>query len=187
MLKDLTSTASSILKTANGGLVYYDAIFAFLEEFIRIYGEGVENAALATLSGSSPSADELEVGKMVEELMLELLGAVRDSLGSKWNEPKEQGQGQEAFESKPHFAPKADQMSQDSLARVFSLVATCMVTCPVFLFYLPAEAGLDRDDDKLLRRAIDTAVTSLNDNDQEITLKAIKFLMATVSFCRDFH
>lgn len=144
---------------------------------MKTYGEGIESGALAALSGSTLSDQVREVGRLLEELLLNTVAAVQESLGDVWTSPREQGQGQAAFESKPPApAPKAPPKSNELLGGLLSLLAKCLNICPLFLLHVPAAPGVNRDSDLLLRRAVDSAVSCLDDVDPETTRCAIHFL-----------
>jgi hypothetical protein len=113
--------------------------------------------------------------------MLGTIAATQASLGSVWTSPKEQEEGQSAFESKPFPAPKPGSISDESLGGMLSLTRKGLEQCPAFFLQLPAGRGIDRGDDTLLRRAVTSAVASLNDTDPDIVLNAIMLLNAMVS------
>jgi hypothetical protein len=181
LLKDLCAVSSSMLKTQNGSAVHFESIFEFLEDFVHTHGHKIDKLALESNESMSINLNDKEAARLLEDLMLGTLAATRASLGSAWTSPKEQGEGQSAFESKPPPAPKPGSISNESLAGMLSLTQKGLEQCPAFFLQLPAGRGIDRADDKLLRRAVDSAVASLNGTDPDIVLNAITLLTAVVS------
>jgi hypothetical protein len=181
LLKDLCAVSSSMLRTQNGSPVHFESIFEFLKDFVYTHGHKIEKWALASTESMSVNFNDEEAARLLEDLMLGTIEATRASLGSVWTSPKEQGEGQSAFESKPPPAPKPGSISNESLAGMLSLTQKGLDQCPVFFLQLPAVRGIDREDDRLLRRAVDSAVASLNDSDPDIVLNAIIILTAMVS------
>lgn len=180
LLQELCSIASSILQKTSSGRAHFEVVFQFVDSFVKAFGEDVENVALATLGGSATHEHGKEVSRMLEELMLRTISSVQESLGNVWTSPSEQGNGQDAFESKPLPSRKPEMKSNESLAAILSVLKTGLDSCPVFLLHLASPPGNDRDD-LLLGRAIDSATASLIDNDPEVTKSAIAFLTALVS------
>jgi hypothetical protein len=180
LLKDLCAVSSSMLRTQHDRPVHSEAIFEFLEDFVHTHGHKIEKALESTGSMSNNLNDK-EAARLLEDLVLGTIAATQASLGSVWASPKEQGGGQSAFESKPSPAPKPGSISDESLGGMLSLTQKGLEQCPVFFLQLPAGLGIDRGDDTLLRRAVTSAVASLNDTDPDIVLNAILLLTAMVS------
>jgi hypothetical protein len=180
LLRELCSLACSILTETSTHRAHFEVVYGFICKFLETYGESVEKVALATLSGASIQGSETEMVKLLEEVMLRTVAAVQETLGNVWTSASEQGNGQEAFESKPSPARKPQTKSNESLAGILSFLKQALISCPVFLLHLPSAPGKDSEDDMLLRRAIDSAVASLNDSDPELTRNAIAFLKTLV-------
>jgi hypothetical protein len=170
-----------MVKTCATSVVCFESLCSFLDELVRTNGESIEKASLVALGGSSIAGSGREVGRLLEDLVLHTVASVHKHLGSVWTSPKEQGHGQPAFESKPLPGPKSDSMSSQCLPGILSLLQSLVEICPVFLLQLPALPGIDRDDDMLFSRAIDSALSSLNESDSELVSHASKFLRSAVS------
>lgn len=179
LLQDLCSISSSILRNTRRCRAHFEVSFGFICKFLVAYGGTVEKEALASLNGCSNQGSERDVAKLLEELMITTVAAVQECLGSVWTSHSEQGNGQDAFESKGSPARKPLTKSNESLVGILSLLKQAVISCPNFLLHLPSQ-GKERDDDLLIRRAIDSAVASLNDSDPEITRNAIAFLKTLV-------
>jgi hypothetical protein len=159
-----------------------EPLFAFLEDIVVSFGDIVEPSAIATIQGSSIGERERLVGRVLEELLLDTVAAAKCTLGGVWSSSSEQREGQPAFETKFNpLPPKIGTTSNASLAGMLSLLERCLDFCPVFLFQLPSGPGLDRDDDRMLRRALDSAVLSLSDSDPSIVKSGMTFLKSAVS------
>lgn len=173
---------TAVLKKTSSSRAHFEVAFEFVGNFVTTYGEDVEKGALATLSGSLLHDNVRELGRLLEKLILDTVAAVQENLGNVWTSPmSEQGMGEDAFERKPSPVRKPQMKSNESLAGILCFLKKAMGVCPVFLLHLPASPGKDREDDMLLRRAVDSAVVSLNDSDPEIARNSIAFLEALVS------
>ena len=153
--------------------------------FVKTYGDIIDKDVRATIEGRSniPSNAERgrEVGKCLETLLLETVAAINSMLGATWTSSQRQGQGQPAFESKSEpVNHDSRQTSNRALASMFFLLKTCAERCPVFLLHLAAAPGEDRNEDLLLRRALESAVTSLLEPEASTSKSASVFLQATV-------
>lgn len=181
LLKDLCAVSSSMLRTQHGRPVHFESNFEFLEDFVYTHGHKIEKWALESNESMSINLNDKEAARLLEDLMLKTIAATQASLGSVWTSPKEQGKGESAFESKPSPAPKPGSISNESLGGMLSLMQKGLEQCPAFFLQLPAGRGIDRGDDILLRRAVASAVASLNDTEPDIVLNAILLLTAMVS------
>jgi hypothetical protein len=181
LLKDLCAVSASMLRTQHGRPVHFESIFEFLEDFVHTHGYKIEKWASESTESMSVNLNDKEAARLLENLMLGTITATQASLGSVWTIPKEQEEGQSAFERKPSPAPKPGSISDESLGGMLSLTRKGLEQCPVFFLQLPAGRGIDRGDDILLRRAVTSAVASLNDTDPDIVLNAIMLLTAMVS------
>ena len=181
LLKDICAVSSSMLRTQHDRPVHFESILEFLEDFVHTYGHKIERWASESDESMSVNFNDKEAARLLEDLMLGTIAATEASLGSVWTSPKEQEEGQSALESKPSPAPKPGSISDESLGGMLSLTRKGLEQCPVFFLQLPAGRGVDRGDDILLRRAITSAVASLNDTDPDIVLYAIMLLNAMVS------
>ena len=137
---------------------------------------------VASLAGNPITEPDQKLGEMFENQVLVTIASVQDILGNAWTCASEQGNGQDARESVP-TPPRVDPpKSNEALGCMLTFSTKAVETCPVFLFQLPSAPDKDRDEDKLLRRAVDSAVVALNDTDPEIVESSIVFLMALVGF-----
>jgi hypothetical protein len=181
LLKDIFAVAGLLLRPSDGSPVF-DPLLNYLQSFIHKFGEGVEKSALAAWRGSAVPEMEREIGTMLKELLLATLTAARNSLGDVWTSASEQNQGESAFESESSPTKRRPATPNDTLTGVFALLKNCLESCPVFIFHLPAASELDKDDEMLLRRALHSAVASINDVDPSIARSAMSLLKTAVSF-----
>ena len=180
LLDKLCSVATAFLQKTSSSRAHFEVAFEFVGNYVNAYGGDVEKGTLSTLGGSSVQDFTKELGRLLEQLILGTVAAVQENLGNVWDSPSEQGQGEDAFESKPSPVRKPQMKSNESLAGILSFLTKGLEVCPVFLLHLPAAPGKDPEDDMLLRRAVDSAVASLNDSDPEIARNSIAFLEALV-------
>ena len=174
LLKDVSAIASTVISKAGGNSGHFTSVCYFLDQFVHTYGEAIEKDI-------SSGKAENGLGRILEDLLRDTVTVARDHLGSEWTRAKEQGQGQPPFESKPSPSPRPDSVSNGCLVGIFSVLASCVDICPSFSIRLVASPAIHREDDLLLRRAIDSAMASLNENDSELVLNAVKLLKAMVS------
>jgi hypothetical protein len=173
-------TLARTIATSNDGAGRFQHLFLFLETFVHTHGNGIEKAALASLRNELPVEDDREFGQMLQDVISRIIEAAPPSLGSAWTRPKEQRQGQQAFESKS-TAPKVETVPNDSLSGVFSFTTECLITCPVFLLHVEALLSQDhREEDLFVRRVAESATIALNDQDPEIARSAMKVLKTIV-------
>ena len=159
-------------------------VLDFLQTFVRVYGDAIDIDVRASLEGrAAPSSAErgMEVGKCLETLLLATIAAVDNMLGTTWTSSQRQKRGQPPFESKAEQVEDTRLTSNFALPGVFSLLRTCAEYCPVFLLHLPASAGLDRREDLLLRRAVESAVTALVESDEATSKSAMEFIEAIIA------
>jgi hypothetical protein len=159
------------------------AIYEFLERVVDLYGDQIEVAARCAVGDSTitPSNSAQEIGRQLEELLLASIKSTNGSLGTAWKRDKEQGQGQQPFESKAKPESEEKPTSTDVLAAIFSVLIAASKHCPTFLVYLPATASGDTDNDRLITRAIESSVTAIVEADFEVARTAILFLKSMVS------
>lgn len=179
VFKELCTLASRLISSgSNTAAAALVAVLGFLNDFVSWHGEKVEIAALCVIDNASETtANTLmtETGKLLEGLVLETIQSGKDGLGNAWNRDKEQGQGQSPFESK--VEPTVEQATNvELLSAVFALLCECCRKCPTFLAHLPASPNADRDHDRLLNRAVESAVVSIKDPDADVARQAILFL-----------
>lgn len=159
----------------------FQHLFLFLEGFVHAYGEGIEKSAISTLRNTElPVEDDIEFGRMLQDVIVRIVDSAQSSLGGVWTRPKEQRQGQLAFESKSS-PPRIETTPNDALAGVFSFTTECLMTCPVFLLHLRALMSQDEhQEDLFVRRVSESAVHALNDTDPEVSRSAMKVLKVAV-------
>jgi len=159
--------------------IHSESLFKFLSDFARTYGGRIEREVVSNDHETGSSDEAFNLGRIFEELLQTLVASISTQLGDTWTITKEQGNGQPAFESKSVPSRKSkENVSNDSLAGMFSFVTICMDACPLFLFHLPARPRLEPKDDMLLRRAVESAVVSLNDCNPFVAGHAMKLLTA---------
>ena len=154
-------------------------ILPFLEQFVTIYGVGVEIITEAVVRGSSMLDPELAIGRRFEEA---LLSAATELLGSPIDIPMlsaEQKEGQSALESGP--TPRTASAPGESLAGMFSVIRACIVHCPQFLLSLNFANGHDQNKESILGRAIAMAADCTCDSDPDVGQQALEVLTSAVS------
>lgn len=158
------------------------AVYEFLERVVDLYGNQIEAAARRAIDESAitPPNSAQETGRLLEELLLASIQSTNGSLGTAWKRDKEQGQGQQPFESKAKPESEEKPTSTDVLAAIFTVLIAASKQCPTFLVYLPATSGGDRDNDRLITRAVESSVASLVQADFDVARTAILFLKSTV-------
>lgn len=181
LLRDLGGIASSMIASGIASRELFECFCGFLHEFIMAHGEAIDRGAASMLQASSGFAAEREIFRLAEGLFLRAIEYARPALGEDWTRPVEQGQGQPPFESRNASAPRLPEASKDCLAALLPLLRACVDLAPIFFSYLPARPGVDRDQDMLLRRAVDSTVGSLNESDSNLVRSAIVFLETMVS------
>jgi len=179
-LNDLIALMHKMI-TPKRGSPQLHLMFVAMVDIVHTYGEQIEQIIVSKGHTKSMSDGKKDFGTILEELILAAVAAGRETLGSEWTSPKEQGQGQPAFESKPSPVRRSESMSNESLVGVFELLSICIDSCPNFLLLLPAGPGVDREEDMLIRRGLDSAVASLTDFDPAISRNAMIFLKKAVS------
>jgi hypothetical protein len=183
MLRELCSLSSSLIKQHDGHSPALLVVYELLQEVFDVHGPAIDEATQKLLN-SAYDAQSLtpveEVGQIVETMMSSAIDNAKSSLGSAWNRPKEQGQGQTPFESKTKTEPELRTTAPEALTKIYSLMETCSRRSPIFLTHLPSSPGMDRDVDLLLRCAVASAVSSLVDDDVEICRHAMLFLKSSV-------
>lgn len=171
---------SSLLGATAQSAHHCEIAFRFIDALLNSVGTEVEKLSSAKLGGTVISDAGQELGRLVEMTVVESITASQENLGT-WTRAREQGQGQPAFESRSPIAVERKANSNDALASAFSMLSTALKTCPTFTFFLPAALGVDREEDTLLRRAIDAAACSLNDGNTDLVKSCICFLVSLVS------
>lgn len=189
MLSALCSFSSSLIGQQNENSPALLVVLEFSQELIQIHGKAIDlktRTMLNTSNDTRTSTPEENIAMLVEKLVLSPIHIAKSSLGSAWNRPKEQGQGQISFEVKSK--PRSDQRttSPEALTLIYSLMETCARHSPFFLTHLPSATGMDRDVDPLLSSAVESAVSSIVDEDVEVCRNALLFLKSTVSFKMNF-
>ena len=183
LLRDLGGVASSMIAAGIPSRELFESLCEFLAQFIIAHGQAIDRGTEAMLRASTGFATEREIFRITEGLFLSAIEYARPTLGECWTRPTEQGQGQTPFES--HEASSTSKLSEstkDCLVALLPLIQVCLDHSPAFLVYLPARPGVDREQDMLLRRAVDSTVGSLNEADADLTSSAIMLLEIMVSF-----
>jgi len=182
-VRELFSLSSSMIPDTNTSKAPLLAVYEFVERVIDLHGSKIE-ATARVLAGNATAVSSTtahEVGKQLEDTILSSVLSTKGSLGTAWTRDKEQGQGQSAFESKCKPVAEEKPTDPDSLAAIFTMLTSAAENCPTFLVYLPATEGGDRDNDKLISRAIESSVAVLVEPDFELARTAILFLISVVS------
>jgi hypothetical protein len=153
--------------------------FEFVEELFNTHGAMIEDATLKAKEGIGLSESDREVGRIVEESIMDIISTSQRCLGNHWTIGSAQNNGQSPLESSPVRA-KPEQKSNSALRSVFQLLSIGMVKCPVFLLHQPAQRSSDAQEDGLLHRAVISAGMCLTDDNPDLTEVAILFLVSLV-------
>ena len=103
MLSALCSFSSSLIGQQNENSPALLVVLEFSQELIQIHGKAIDlktRTMLNTSNDTRTSTPEENIAMLVEKLVLSPIHIAKSSLGSAWNRPKEQGQGQISFEVK---------------------------------------------------------------------------------------
>lgn len=176
-MKDLCSIIDSVLGSGKRELASLDVALSFLGTFVDSYGHAIENAALRKLGGSAISVHSDDLGRMLEQMLAKVVSAAENSLGGMWKRQVEQGQV--PFESRTQLTTNSDSASSDCLSGTLDLQTKCLENCPLFILHVPAELG--EGEDKLLRRAVDSATAYLSDENPDLAKSSLRFLQTLVS------
>lgn len=195
MIEQLCQLASSIVenkKATENEEWNFAPVMAFLQTMVEIHGADIDQAARLSLNGEPKGGEAKErarrIGQALESLLLMTAEGVQTLLGPTWTSGQRQGNGQQAFESKSqiqdHGPPR--QVSRTALAPMLSVLQTFAQQCPIFLLHLPVAKDQDRNEDVLVRLAIESAVASILDPDVDTSTSCMDYLescleIATVS------
>jgi hypothetical protein len=186
---------------------FFSPILHFIDRFVEIHGSKFETIILSkeSVGGDAPSErgptaeQDGKIYQCLDSLTRETIQAIigENILGSAWTSVQTtQGNGQSASETKPKQPQlyKRVDFCSSGLAPLFSFLRTCIVHCPVFLLHVLVPGGSEgggssegdySDDDApgliVLRKALDSAVSSIIDVEAEISIRAIAFLESMVS------
>ena len=163
------------------------AVCEFVERVLDLHGGTIEATARLGVDdfASSRNGTSKEVGRLVEDLLLGIIQTSKGSLGSAWTRDKEQMPRQQSFESKPKPCAELDEKpsSPDVLAAIFAALTSSAKNCPTFLVCLPATPHGDTEHDRLISRAVESAVAVLVESDFELARSSILFLISMVRTC----
>lgn len=158
----------------------------------KLHGRAIDDYAKQSLrgeninessTGDERSSDERtrQVGSALESIVLTAVEGVHDLLGPKWTNAQRQGNGQPAFESKSQPVDHGSfYVSNVALAPMLELLQTCAEHCPFFLVHLPTAKDQDRNEDLLVRRAIESAVSCILERDVSTATRGMQFLEASI-------
>lgn len=113
-------------------------------------------------------------------------------LGRAWTSVETQGNGQSATESKSRqtLPQKSAHFCSSGLAPFFSFLRTCTTHCPAFLLHILAFDGLGDDGDEnnndapgliVLRKVLESAISSIIDVEADISVSAMAFVESVAS------
>jgi len=182
LLRELFMLASSMILDSANNKSPLPAVYDFVERIIDLHGSKIEIASQVMVEGTATLTSNAycEVCKKLENLILSSILSIKNSLGSAWSCDKEQGQGQPAFESKSKVILDERPTATDTLAAIFTVLSIAAVNCPIFLIHLPATIGGDRENNRLISRAIKSSVIVLVEPDFELARTAILFLVSVI-------
>ena len=185
LVENILTLASIVARKIPGEVSKnFQHLFLFLRDCIHTYGDMIEKA-VTIQNGEAPI--NLELLRQTKGVVLLTIDCASSTLGTAWSKPKEQVQGQLAFESKPSPL-RIESVPNESLAGLLSFTMECLKICPTFLFGLTSGSTPDRGEDLLIRRAIESSVLALNDSDSDVSLSAVTLLRTVVRYlCPVFH
>ena len=191
LIKELCAVATSIMQSDSSKGPNFESILNFLEEFVRKHGSVIDKNTRIMLQGQFDPTNaqmkrEQDMNHCLERLILSTIDSINQVLGSTWTSQR-QGNGQPAFETKVSGVDdERRKNSNKALASMFSLLRVCAEQCPIFLLHLPAGPGLDRNENRLLERAVEATVVSLLEPDLDTSNGAIMLLDVTVVLTQSF-
>ena len=198
-LQELCALAKKVIENENArqNNQFFLPVLNLINVFIQVNGNTFEKIALSRQGGDNPnnissySEKDREMYKCLDSLMRETITAMacQHLLGSTWTSVQKQGNGESAFETKPKLEYSNADFCNAGLAPMFSLLHTCAKRCPMFLLHILAEPDDDEADYSndsssdlpMLRKAMDSAVSSIIHSEAEISIQAIAFLESVVS------
>jgi hypothetical protein len=184
-VEELCTIASSIVESDSSNATNFEPVLKFLEAFVTRHGDLLDQSTRSALQGQS-SGIEQEIGSCVESLVLSTVDSISHLLGSTWTSQR-QGNGQPAFETKETpESPSRKKQSNRALSSMFCFLQVCAERCPIFLLRLPPGPAQDRNEDLLLRRAVEASMPSILESDVDTSSGAIQLLEATVILTESF-
>lgn len=180
MLRNIHSVANAMIST-NRSMLRLSCMFHFLHVCIQTFGNEIEVASVASVTGMAVPEESQVYGRMLESAFIDTMTSARGFLGSSWTADQEQGHGQVPFESRSKVSRDSEKSCGDTLSGVFSILALSVDVCPVFMLHLPPETGVDPRNDTLLRRAVDASVSALCGENEQVVRRAMEFLVTLVS------
>jgi hypothetical protein len=177
LLREIFSVLKSLFDAKMDSVVKFEAICSFLQVCFHKYGTILSEVSVGS---HAISVENRMLSEGIVNLLLHSLQTVRLQLSTAWIRPKEQGQGQTPFESKGPPAPHVTKASSVCLASMLSLLRVVIETCPELILELPTMPGIDKDDDSLYQRSLDSAIMSLQSFDAENVKCAIDYLLSMV-------
>lgn len=190
---------------------FFSPVLHFVDGFVEIHGGTFESIILSKQSGGEeppsnkrPTEQDSKVFQCLDSLAQETIEAMtsQNVLGSAWvSVQSTQGNGQSASESKskPPLQYNRADFCSSGLAPLFTFLRTCTVHCPAFLLHVLASGDQDciggssggddyGDDDaidafglQVMRKALESAVSSIIDVEAEISIRAIALLESVAS------
>jgi hypothetical protein len=176
LFKDLCSVASAIVRSSGDGTAGILGILGFISEVLFVHGYTIE----ASIPSESATALAREIARHVQELFLQTIGSAKNLLGSEWNRPPEQLQGQAPIETKQPTILRQQSGPSDISIAVFQAVCRGLERCPLFMSVLPSGFEHRAGSDLMLRRVVNSALGALNDRTPEVTMQAMEVFSITV-------
>ena len=186
LMQELFTLATSTLPQNGSIKPSLLTVCEFVERVLDLHGGTIEATARLGMddggASSRKNGTSKELGRLVEDLLLGVIQTSKASLGSAWTRDKEQMPRQQSFESKPKAHSEVNEQPSSTyvLAAIFAALTSAAKNCPTFLVGLPATPQGDTEHDRLITRAVESAVTVLVESDFEVARSSILFLKSMV-------
>lgn len=175
-IRDLFETLKTTLASVSDHGHHFESVCSLFEVFVSHHGKTCERKATG-----EASILEGEVVSMFEDTFLTSIEAIRPVMGRIWNEPAEQGRGgEDATESKSPQSVEMDSPPMECMCGLFNLLTKMVEICPRFLVTLPIDRSAEDSNEKLFRRAIESACSCCAESDTQAVASALDFLHVTV-------
>mmetsp|Transcript_21105 Transcript_21105/g.44790 ORF Transcript_21105/g.44790 Transcript_21105/m.44790 type:complete len:1046 (-) Transcript_21105:2179-5316(-) len=201
-LQEVCVLAKKVIENENArrNNQFFSPVFHFIDGLIQVHSYSFEMISRSKHLGvhqgqndtSSYSENDEKVYKCLDSLIRETITVMtsQNLLGKAWATVEKQGKGQSASETKTKPEYNNADFCDVGLGPLFSLLRTCARLCPTYFFHIvdgvpdgnEGNYGDGSSSDLLmLRKVLDSAVSSIIDPQAEISIQAIAFLEAVVT------
>jgi hypothetical protein len=187
LIKELFTLSKSMITTSDSSKAAFLASCDFLERVIGLHGpimDELNGECAEEMASCDENSDSIsDIIALVKDLLLTIIESTKGTLGAAWTRDIEQMPRQQSYESKPESKnyDESKLTSHEILSSIFGVLTIAAIARPSLLTYLPATSACDLEHDRVLVRAIESAVSVLHDPDFDTARSSILFLKATVS------